>query len=170
MPPRMRSTEDRSIAPCNDLPESVRAAGGSGFPFSPRRARRPRELSPFVLVRQGSLFSRNYFARRAFLGGPPRPAPSHAARWGSPILLGSESYRSDFTRVPISRSTTFPLLKALGVASLGAGKRICASTQAEVSASGDLVTLLSELPDHIPPGINVAASDRFSAVQLPPTT
>jgi hypothetical protein len=28
------------------------------------------------------------------------------------------------TRVPISRSTTFPLLKALGVASLGAGKRI----------------------------------------------
>ena len=29
-----------------------------------------------------------------------------------------------FTRVPISRSTTFPLLKALGVASLGAGKRI----------------------------------------------
>jgi hypothetical protein len=29
-----------------------------------------------------------------------------------------------FTRVPISRSATFPLLKALGVASLGAGKRI----------------------------------------------
>src|ERR1039458_4137620 len=74
------------------------------------------------------------------------------------------------TRVPISRSTTFPLLKALGVASLGAGKRIRASTQAEVSASGDLVTLLSELPDHIPPGINVAAFDRFSAVQLPPPT
>src|ERR1017187_10894585 len=41
--------------------------------------------------------SRNYFARRAFLGGPPRPAPSHAARWGSLILLGSESYRSDFS-------------------------------------------------------------------------
>ena len=31
---------------------------------------------------------------------------------------------SRITRVPISRSTTFPLLKALGVASLGAGKRI----------------------------------------------
>jgi hypothetical protein len=30
----------------------------------------------------------------------------------------------NLTRVPISRSTTFPLLKALGVASLGAGKRI----------------------------------------------
>ena len=30
----------------------------------------------------------------------------------------------EITRVPISRSTTFPLLKALGVASLGAGKRI----------------------------------------------
>ena len=28
------------------------------------------------------------------------------------------------TRVPISRSATFPLLKALGVTSLGAGKRI----------------------------------------------
>jgi spermidine/putrescine-binding protein len=41
-------------------------------------------------------------------------------------LLDSVDIQNLFylTRVPISRSTTFPLLKALGVASLGAGKRI----------------------------------------------
>src|ERR1039458_7945720 len=37
---------------------------------------------------------------------------------------GATATTGKVTRVPISRSTTFPLLKALGVASLGAGKRI----------------------------------------------
>jgi hypothetical protein len=39
-------------------------------------------------------------------------------------LLTNSCGEPEITRVPISRSTTFPLLKALGVASLGAGKRI----------------------------------------------
>ena len=44
--------------------------------------------------------------------------------------------------------------------------RIRASTQAGVTAFRDLVKLLSELPGHIPPGINVAPFGPFSAVQL----
>ena len=46
--------------------------------------------------------------------------------------------------------------------------RIRASTQAGVTAFRDLVKLLSELPDHIPPEINAASFVRFSAVPLPP--
>ena|ERR1039457_4881527 len=42
--------------------------------------------------------------------------------------------------------------------------RIRASTQAGVTAFRDLVKLLSELPDHIPPEINAASFVRFSAV------
>src|ERR1022692_4220178 len=83
-------------------------------------------------------------------------------------FLGIE-VRVGITPVQISCLTAFPTLKSLGIAQLWAWTCSYASAQAEVSASRGLVRLLSELLGHIPPEINVASSDRFSAVQLLPT-
>ena len=62
------------------------------------------------------------------------------------------------TPVQISCLIVYRTLKTMDIARLRAWAHLRASIPAEVSVSRAVVKLLSELLDHIPPGINVTSS------------
>ena len=75
-----------------------------------------------------------------------------------------------YIRVQISCLSSFSTLKTLGATRVWARTHLCDPTQAEVSVSRGLVTLLSELPAHLPPEIKIISVDGFFCcpTALPP--